>query len=412
MGQLKEISWSFYLALRYLFPKGKCASFFTLLSILGIALGVTVLWVVPSVINGFGYQIRQKLVEINGHIQITSPELIGNVEALEHKLKTIKGIKGITPFALGMTLVQHNNLVAFPWIRGIEFNKALSVLPLKQFLKAGSFSGGILLSHSLAESLSVKIGDYLDVYSPLMLGALKRDEVLLPKECKVVGIFETGWAEVDRQTLLCDLQIVQELYGLGKSVHGFALSIDDKKFSVQGICEDVNRLLSPPLKASSWLELNEDLLFVLQMEKTMMLFVILFIVLVASFSVSSGLMISVVRKKREIALLTLLGAEKIKIVSIFIWQSFILGVLGIIFGFAFGAIALAFRNNILAFLSHWFLPKDMLWNFYSFAQLPAKSTAGDALIIALTTLCIAVSAALIPAWHASRLKSSEVLRGE
>jgi lipoprotein-releasing system permease protein len=264
----------------------------------------------------------------------------------------------------------------------------------------------------LADALSVDIGDEVDVYSPLMLGAIGRDEILLPTEHRVSGIFETGWADVDRQTILCDLETVQEWYGLGTAVHGIAASVDEAKTSVTTACGALNRVLTPPLRARTWMEVNEDLLFVVRLEKTMMLFVVLFIVLVAAFSISSGLMTTVVRKRREMALLTLMGAGRLQLMSVFAWQSAILGLLGLALGFVGGAISLFLRNDILEWLSRWVLPRDMLWNFYSFAQLPSRCSVRDAVVIATATLAMALGASLVPAWKASQLRSAEVLRGD
>ncbi|MDR1665601.1 MAG: FtsX-like permease family protein [Puniceicoccales bacterium] len=406
--------WSLGLALRYLFPTGRKISFFTVLSILGVGLGVAVLWVVQSVINGFGDQIRRKLVDINGHIHVLSADgILKDTKPIEACLRSFGGIRGITPFATGITMVQHKNRVAFPGIRGLDWDTCRDVMALDTFVKTGQpVVGAVLLSRSLAESLEASVGDRVDLYSPLMLGALRQEEVLLPIECPVSGIFETGWAEIDQQTVLCHLTTVQELYGLGSSVHGLALSVNEERTSISALRRNLEGILSPPLKVLSWMDLNEDLLFVLRLEKTMMLFVVLFIVLVASFSIGSGLMTSVVRKRREIVLLTLMGAKKRDIAAIFAWQGLLLGVLGILFGFAFGSVALVFRNDLLRVLSYRLFPKDMLWNFYAFAQLPAHCSGTDAGVIGLATLGIALSASLVPAIQASRLKMAEVLRGE
>jgi lipoprotein-releasing system permease protein len=405
--------WSLRLALKYLFPTGRRLSFFTVLSVVGMALGVAVLWVVQSVINGFGHQIREKLVEINGPIQVVSTEPLENVEAVQAQMLSVGGLRSVVPFVAGMTMIQSKDRIAFPWVRGVEIQRCEEVFAFGKFIKKGGWEEGcVLLSRSLADALSVDVGDEVDIYSPLMLNAIGRDEILLPTEHRVSGIFETGWADVDKQTILCDLETAQEVYGLGNAVHGIAASVDDSKTSVSAACGALNRILPPPLRARTWMEVNEDLLFVLRMEKTMMLFVVLFIVLVAAFSISSGLITTVVRKRREIALLTIMGAGRKQLMSIFAWQSTILGLLGIALGFVGGSIALLLRNDILEVLSRCVLPKDMLWNFYSFAQLPSRCSARDAVVIAVSTLAMALGASIIPAWKAGRLRSTEVLRGD
>lgn len=406
--------WPLFLALKYLFPSGKGLTFFTFISILGVALGVMVLVVVQSVMNGFHHLIEEKIVQLNGDIKILSPAIIEDAESLQKELQAIQGVKGLTPFVHGIALVQHNEYVQFPKILGVDLSSVEKVLPLSKFIKMGSLtalSKGFFFSRPLAQSLDVALEEKVDVYSPLMLEALKKDEILLPIEIPIVGIFETGWADADRDTAICSLETLQHLYGLGKGIHGFSIKLEPGLDPHQ-FAQMLKQRLPDPLRAYSWLELNEDLFYVLRLEKTMMFFVVFFVILVAAFSISSGLMTFVVRKKREIGLLAVFGATRKEIVQIFCFQSLIIGVSGVILGIMGGLSALCFRNQVMALLSKWFLPKDLLWKFYSFAHLPVYYKIADFMIIAIATLLIAFCASLLPAWRASRLTLASNLRGE
>src|SRR5690606_37023828 len=145
---------------------------------------------------------------------------------------------------------------------------------------------------------------------------------------------ETGYGAVDANTIVITLRLMQELYGLGNGVHGLSLRLD-KGADPDSVAADLNKVLPPPAKAYSWLDINRDLLFVLQLEKTVMFFIILFIILVASFSIASSLLTSVVRKTREIGLLGALGGRPWQSAAIFCLQGFLIGFVGTVLGMAF-----------------------------------------------------------------------------
>ncbi len=406
--------WTLKLAWQYLFPKGRYGTFFTWLSVLGIALGVIVLTVVLSVMNGFDNTIQSKWIDVNGPVKILSPSIIEEPQALKNEILQVKGVTGATDFVHGVALVQKGDYVNFPKCLGVDLDSVESVLPLSKFLKLGQLRDldkGIFLTRGLAQSLNVKVGDTIDVYSPLSLEAIKQDEVILPKELCVCGILETGWAEVDKDTLLCSIDVLQELYGLGQAAHGFSVQVESSKL-IRPICEQLNARLPAPLRAYSWMELNADLLYVLNLEKTMSFFVLLFVVVVAAFSVSSGLMFDVVRKRREIALLRIWGASRWQIAQLFAWQSVLLSLMGVLFGFLGSALVLYYRNSIVDCLTGRLLPKHLLWNFYSLPELPAHCTWQDLTLIGGMTIAMAVLSSVLPAVKASFSRVTEGLRNE
>ena len=381
------------------------------MSAAGIAAGVALLQVILSIMNGFDTHIAEKLIQINGAIKIISTRPILQDESFMERIRQLPHMKAITPYVAGIAMMQFGDRVALPKCLGLDVVSATSVLPLEQFLTKGKLEGlrdGAWVSEALARECGLEIGDTFELYSPLALEAMKREEWVLPREVIVKGFFKTGWAEMDRSTVLVPLPLLQELYGLSDSVHGFSVEADRNRLGA--VCREINALLPPGLVAYTWNTLNADFLYILKLEKAMCFFVLLFVVAVAAFSMSSGLMSSVVRKQRELALLRTWGASRSDISLLFCLQSILLGLLGIVVGFAGAAIILYERNAIVRGLTGWLLPKDALWNFYDVETLPAVCCWQDAAWITLLTLAITLLASLLPIWRMYKLPLVQSLR--
>lgn len=407
--------WYFYLALKQLFPTGRFFSFFASISIIGVALGVAVLVVVQSVMNGFGHEIRKKLAETYGHVRLQSGQIIFQADHLIALAEDLPEVAAVNRYAEGMVLLQHLNRPAFPVVRGIDVNAPTQVIPLDQFVKPGTLDDlddqTILVGSTLARSLGIVPGSTVEVYSPLMLDRMKQEEILLPRELEVVGLFETGYGQIDSNTVLVTLRLMQELYGLEAGIHGLMLKLH-RPDQAETLALRLNQTLDPPMRALTWLDENEDLLFVLQLEKQVMFFIILFIILVASFSIASTLLTSVVRKTREIGLLGAMGARPPQIAMIFSLQGLIIGIIGTSLGFTLAAIALHFRNEFVQAVAHLTETEAVIARFYQFVDLPALYDTRDLLAISLAAIGISTLAGLLPAYRAARLKPSEALRNE
>ena len=225
--------WYLYLALKQLFPSGKRLSFFTAISILGVALGVATLVVTNSVMGGFGYEIRRMIIDTQGDVQIRTRALINQPESLIKTVAKVPGVLGVTPFAEGVGMLEYGPkpASAYPLIWGIDVNRVNTVIPLNRFIRVGSLDelddDTVILSSRLAYSLGVQIGSKVTIASPLLIERLKKDEVFLPRELVVVGIFEIGHEQLDRNTVLVTLRRMQDLCGLGGSVHGLNVKIAD-----------------------------------------------------------------------------------------------------------------------------------------------------------------------------------------
>ncbi len=409
--------WYLYLALKQLFPTGKFFSFFTAISVLGVALGVALLVISTSVMGGFGYEIRRMIVDTQGEVQVRGEGLIADAAGLQARLATVPGVVATTPFAEGVVGLQYEGKPAYPAMQGIDVNRVGQVVPLERFIRAGRLDDldddSIIISSKLALSLGARIGSRVEIYSPLLLEKLKNDEVLLPRELRVVGIFEVGHQQLDSSVVLVTLRAMQELYGLGAAIHGVNVKIAPK-LDADVVATRINGALPPAAqaRARSWMEANQDFLFILQLEKNMIFFLLTFIIIVSAFSVTSSLLISVVRKTREIGLLGALGARPMQVAACFCFQGLLIGATGTVAGLGLGLGTLHFRNELVAAFTRLTASEEVLVRFYQFSQLPAHTAPGDVGLIVACSVVISTLAGLLPAWRAARLKPVEALRNE
>ncbi len=409
--------WYLYLALKQLFPTGKKFPFFTAISVLGVALGVALLVISTSVMGGFGYEIRRMIVDTQGEVQVRGEGLIADAAGLQARLATVPGVVATTPFAEGVVGLQYEGKPAYPAMQGIDINRVGQVVPLERFIRAGRLDDldddSIIISSKLALSLGARIGSRVEIYSPLLLEKLKNDEVLLPRELRVVGIFEVGHQQLDSSVVLVTLRAMQELYGLGAAIHGVNVKIAPK-LDADVVATRINGALPPAAqaRARSWMEANQDFLFILQLEKNMIFFLLTFIIIVSAFSVTSSLLISVVRKTREIGLLGALGAQPMQVAACFCFQGLLIGATGTVAGLGLGLGTLHFRNELVAAFTRLTASEEVLVRFYQFSQLPAHTAPGDVGLIVACSVVISTLAGLLPAWRAARLKPVEALRNE
>ncbi|HVU23906.1 MAG TPA: ABC transporter permease [Opitutus sp.] len=407
--------WYLYLALKQLFPTGRRFPFFTLISVLGVTLGVWLLVVVTSVMGGFGYEIRRMIVETEGEIQIKARTTIADYRDVMKRVEAVPGVAGATPYAAGAVMVQFENKPAFPSLRGLDLATLNNVVPLGRYVRFGSLSAldddTAILSAGLAGTLGATLGDTVDVYTPLMLERLKANEVILPRSLKVVGILEIGHQQLDSATLYCTLRTAQDLYGLARDVHGINVRVQPGQ-SEDIVAARINAVLPPGTRALSWMDSFSDFLWVLALEKNMITFMLLFIVVVAAFSVMSSLLISVVRKTREIGLIGALGGKPRHVAACFCAQGLFIGVLGTGLGLVLGFASLAVRNDIVLGIARVTQREEVLERFYQFRELPAHTAASDIALIVAMTIAISLLAGLLPAWRAARLKPVEALRSE
>jgi len=410
--------WYLFLALKQLFPTRRRFPFFTAISVLSVALGVALLILVLGVMGGFGAEIRRMIVDTQGEVQVRADSgFVSNPELALGEIEAVQGVVAAMPYAEGVVMIEHAMRPAFPTIHGIDLDRVDRVVPLRKYVRVGSLDDldddSVIISAQLARSIGARMGSRIQVSSLLMLERLKRDEIILPRELTVVGIMEVGHQQLDSSMLLSTLRTMQELYGMGRMVHGFNVRI------APGLDPDRQAALinsSLPqhsgMTAKSWMDLFQEFLWVLQLEKNMMLFILLFVVLVAAFLTMSLLLVLVFKKTREIGLLRALGAGRGGIALCFSLQGVLIGVAGTGLGLILGFTALHFRNDAVWLLTRFTGSQEIMARFYQFSQLPAHSETLDVVVIVLSAIALSTLAGLVPALLAARMKPVEALRSE
>lgn len=408
--------WPIYLALKQLFPTGRL-SFFTLISILGVGLGVALMVVSMSVMGGFGHQIQRMIIDTQGEIQVRATTTIDapTVAATEQVLAAAPEVNAFAPYASGVVMLEHQKRPTFPAITGFDVERMKAVIPLQRYLIDGSLDelddDSVILSSILARSLGVRVGDTVSVYSPLMMERLKRDEILLPREVRVAGIFQIGHQQLDSSTVLCSLRLMQDLYGLGTMVHGYYVRLQPGLDEYR-VAAGLNTALPRRVFALTWFESNAEFQSVLSFERNMIFFLLTFIIVVAAFSITSSLLMSVVRKTREIGLLAAMGGKARDVALCFCAQGLFIGLGGTLAGLGLGFALLEWRDVLVRFVARLTMGEEAFVKFYQFSALPAHTRTEDVVTIVVFSLVAATLAGLIPAWRAARLKPVEALRSE
>jgi lipoprotein-releasing system permease protein len=407
--------WYFYLALKQLFPAGRRLPFFTLISVAGVGLGVALMLVSTSVMGGFGYQIKRMIIDTQGEVQIRGRGPIEATAAMEQAIARVPAVTAAAPYAQGVVMLEFNRRPAFPTIQGFALERMRPVIPLERYLIAGAWSDldddAVILSSLLANSLGVSVGDLVSVYSPLMLERMKAQEVLLPRTVRVAGIFQIGHQQLDSSTVLCSLRLMQDLYGMEQLIHGYNVRLQpgaDPDAAVAAL----NAVLPPVARALTWFEANADFQAVISFERNMIFFLLTFIIVVAAFSITSSLLVTVVRKTREIGLLGAMGGSARQVALCFCVQGLLIGVGGTLGGLGLGFALLHYRNALVQFIASLTMGPEVFAKFYQFSSLPAHTESKDVMIIIVFSILAATLAGLIPAWRAAKLKPVEALCSE
>ena len=418
------------LALRYLRPKRTYVSAITLFSALGITLGVAILIIVVCVMSGFDKEWHDRILGFNSHLKVfrvSGNGLMKDWAKYTSIIQENSHVRGVSPIVLGKVLVETEPDVGpqkwdAPFIRGIEPAMETKISMLSNSIVAGKYDvsdNGLLVGSQLAENLELKVGDRLAIYTPADLKRMKDSkgkndsaEVALPLDYVVKGIFDVGYAEFNTLFLITSLQNAQELYNLrDDSVHGLLVNVNHP-LEAATVKDELEAALGRDFRVVTWMEDYRELLGSIVMEKNLLSFLLFFIVIVASFCITCSLITFVVQKTHEIGILKSVGASNWQVMSLFLYQSLFVGVLGVGTGFILGFTALAWRNEFLAFLNNVMGFRVLPPGVYQLYELPMLVIPKDMVIIAIGSLVISVAAGVIPAWIASRLKPVEALRHE
>jgi lipoprotein-releasing system permease protein len=428
-----------FLALRYLRPKRTFVSFITLLSILGPTLGVAILLIVNSIMAGFGKDIQENIMSWQAHLHVF-PNMKSTMDDPEKIIEILEkhGVKA-SPLIQDSALIQvkastlsgeTEQVIQPKVVYGIDPAREGEVTGIKGAMIYGKFDieeGEAIVGDRLANAVGLRIGSSFLIHSPARLTQNVKwdkdgqvhvgqpDEVYLPEEVKVVGIFSMGFAEFDENVIFVRRDQAADLFGYD---WGTATSVQGKvpdPMQMDKLMQELNSSINEPnrlrrFKIVTWKERNQMLFSTLQVEKKLMAFLMTFILLVASFSIAATLITVVVQKTREIGTLKAVGVSSWTVARIFMFQGAAIGVFGTTFGITLGLLVIHYRNAIAAILSkimgHDVFPPEL----YHLNHLPALWTGSDLVTVSILSMTVCILAALIPAIFASALPPAKSLQ--
>jgi lipoprotein-releasing system permease protein len=426
---MSRLPFEAFLALRYLRPRRTFVSVITVISIIGVLLGTAVLIIVIAVMSGFDRQWRDTILGFNAHLKVYASQQdqsLTNYDTILRAVAANPDVVGVSPFIRTIVLLktepdEGQSRLYPPHLVGVDPESVGRVSILPRRIVAGSFEladNGLLVGRDFAMRMGLDVGSRVALYSSssvekMQAGVGKTNaEVLLPEDFTIRGIFDVGFPDYNSEVIVTSLEDARELLKMPENTaQALQVKLRDP-FLAEKVKADLDKVLPGGLEVYTWKQENPDIFSALEVEKKTMFFVLFFIMIVAAFGIVNCQITFVVQKTREIGILKALGAGGRQILWLFLSQSLVVGVLGVGLGFGTAMLALAYRNEFLAFLRNVTHSQVLPASIYHVYDLPASIQAGDVAFICGTAFVTCVLAGLFPAWKASRLQPVEALRHE
>ena len=408
---------------------GSFVSIITLISVIGVALGVAVLIIVIAVMSGFDQQWRDTIMGFNAHLKVYSAQQdqsLTNYQSIQRIIAANPAVTGVSPFIRTIVLLKTEPDTGEPrlfppGLVGVDPATVGDVSVLPRSIVAGSFDladNGLLVGRDFATRMGLDIGSRVALYSPTSVEKMQAGigktnaEVVLPEDFTVRGIFDVGFPDYNSSVIVTSLEDARNLLKLPEnSTQALQIKLRDP-FDAEKVKLELDKVLPNDVAVYTWFEESRDIFSALAVEKNTMFYVLFFIMIVAAFGIVNCQITFVVQKTREIGILKAIGASGRQILWVFLSQSLVVAVLGVGLGFGTAMLALFYRNQFLAFMrqvTHADLLPSSVYHVY---DLPASIRPGDIAFICGTAFVTCVLAGLFPAWKASRLQPVEALRHE
>lgn len=408
-----------FIGLRYTRAKrhNHFISFISLISMLGIALGVLVLITVLSVMNGFEKEIRERILGFASHATISGlGQRLENWQEVAEQARLNPKVVGVAPYVEGQAMLALGQAISGVQVRGVDPEEEPKVSELDEKMKVGSMENlqagefGIILGRELADKLGAFPGDKITMVTPQ---AQVTPAGVLPrlKRFTLVGIFEVGMNQYDSGLAVIHIRDAARLWRLGDDVVGVRLKLEDL-FEARQVSRAMAHQLPGVYLVSDWTRQHANFFSALQMEKRMLFLILLLIVAVAAFNIVSTLVMVVTDKQADIAILRTLGIAPGGIMWVFIVQGTLIGVVGTLLGTA-GGVALSLNlDTVVPFLERAMGMELFPQDIYYINTLPSDLHWDDVTLISSLAFILTLAATLYPAWRASRTQPAEALRYE
>jgi len=445
-----------FLASRYLKPKRTFVSIITVISVLGVALGVWLLAVVIAVFTGYGERIKESILGFEPHMIVKSGGIMDDWYETSQKIKEIDGLTSVFPFVTGQVVMDFGGLRSAPMIRGIdpEFageaemkhmssklarqvdpedpeNRAKDTI-LGEFDLSDPYKA--VIGDGMADAQNINVGDRLLLYSPRDMQSVMEalDEVeaattdeerkgaldgvksmTAAQEVEITGIFDSGHWDFDANIIFVNLETAQVLYNFDiEQAHGLAIRTQDG-FKVNDFKEQIDELLPEQYQTLTWVQMHQLIFNAVAAERQAMYLILFMIMIVGGFCIMNTMITVTFQKRSEIGLLKALGAREEQVASVFLFQGIIVGLIGVVVGLGIAEITIYFRNDMAGWVGKTFGVDLFSEEIYKVdGGLPAKRTLRDILIISGFSFSACTLASLVPAIIAANLQPAKALRSE
>jgi lipoprotein-releasing system permease protein len=415
------MKYELFIGLRYLKARRQetFISLITLISILGVMIGVMTLNVVMAVMTGFEETLRDRLLGINAHIALLkSGDQLSEYEELLQRVIKQEGVVAASPAIYGQVMLTSGSRVSGVVVRGVDPERVNAVVDLQRYMKQGNIAGlkqqnpvqieerkimlpGVIMGERLAAQLGVFVGSPIQVVSPLgsptAIGVIPK-----VRRFVVTGLLNTGMSEIDSTLVFMGLADAQKFFELGDAVSNIEIRVKDVNQSRQ-IADRIQLQLGFPYLTEDWTRLWPNLFSALQLEKTVYFLVLLLMVLIGAFNIISTLVMVVMEKRKDIAILMSMGATRASIRKIFLLKGLIIGVVGTTLGLFLGLLVCTLIAQY-----RFELPKDV----FLISTVPVRIYLSNFMIVTVASFVVCLLASLYPARQAAKLDPVEIIRYE